>query len=80
MDKENLREYFDDIASQRDYSYKKNDFYHNQLYRLFSKYIPYGKSILEIGCTTGNLLASLKTFRGLSIDISPKMIDLAWKN
>ena len=45
-------------------------------YRYF---IPEGKRVLEIGCSTGDLLAALKPSWGVGIDISPEMVKLAQK-
>ena len=65
MNKEELREHFDRGAPERDAWYMKNLFYHKQIQRFFAKHITPGKSILEIGCSTGNLLASFNPQRGV---------------
>ena len=39
--------------------------------------VPEGLSVLELGCGTGSLLAALKPTRGVGIDISEKMVELA---
>jgi len=39
--------------------------------------VPEGRSILELGCATGDLLNALKPRRGVGIDFSTKMIILA---
>ncbi len=45
------------------------------------KYLHYlispDSAVIEIGCGTGDLLAALNPKRGLGIDISPKMVELA---
>lgn len=67
----------DRLASVRDHFRQRNRYYHSQLERLVRFHIPEGARVLEIGCSTGDLLASLKPSRGLGIDISPKHIELA---
>jgi SAM-dependent methyltransferase len=42
--------------------------------------IPSNSSVIEIGCGTGETLAALNPARGLGIDISSQMIDVARKN
>lgn len=69
--------HFDSIAPDYDYWKKKNWYYYGNLKRLLRLKIPAQASVLEIGCGTGDLLASLNPSRGLGIDISPEMIALA---
>ena len=72
-----LISFFDEIAHKKDYWYERNGFYHNKVHRLVSSFIPAGKSVLEIGCATGTLLAGLSAARGVGVDISSKMIKIA---
>jgi 2-polyprenyl-3-methyl-5-hydroxy-6-metoxy-1,4-benzoquinol methylase len=69
--------HFDSIAQEYDYWKKKNWYYHGNLKRLLRSKIPAHARIVEIGCGTGDLLASLKPSEGLGIDISPEMISVA---
>jgi len=69
--------YFDSIAPERDRWRQKNHFYHEEIERYLRYLIPSGSSILEIGCATGDTLASLNPGRGVGIDISPNMIEIA---
>jgi SAM-dependent methyltransferase len=41
--------------------------------------VPPGRSVLEVGCGQGNLLAALRPSLGVGIDLSPRMISLAEK-
>jgi SAM-dependent methyltransferase len=75
--KENIRSYFNDTAGRRAYWKKRNRYYHRALERYFGFVIPAGARVLEIGCGTGDLLASVKPAYGAGIDFSPAMIDLA---
>ncbi len=76
--KQEIKEYFDDLAPKRDYWKKRNRYYYDYIEkRLLSFLIPPGKRILEIGCGTGDLIAGLKPFFGQGLDISAEMIKLA---
>lgn len=77
--KNNIRNYFDELADSRDSWIKKNKYYHNSLINLLLFLIPPEKRVLEIGCGTGDLLAGLKTKESVGIDISPKMVEIASK-
>jgi len=55
----------------------RNKYYHQNLRNFYRHNIPEGSSVLEIGCGTGQLLNSLKPFRGVGIDTSDKMITVA---
>ena len=56
---------------------RKSRYYHDELRRFCSFVVPPGSSVLELGCGTGDLLASLKPSRGVGVDISPRMIEIA---
>ena len=68
------KELIDRLAPERDNWRRKNQYYYDELQSLLSFYIPPGRSILEIGCSTGDLLAGLKPAKGTGIDFSPEMI------
>lgn len=70
-------EELDALADRRDDFRRRNRYYHEQIERLARFYIPEGASVLEIGCSTGDLLASLQPKRGLGVDLSPKHVELA---
>jgi len=72
-----VKDHFDDIAEEYDYFKKRNKFYYDNLKFLLKKIIPPNKIVLEIGCGTGDLLASVKPKIGYGIDISSKMIKIA---
>ena len=40
-------------------------------------HVPPGRSVLEIGCGTGDLLAALEPGRGVGVDLSRAMVDAA---
>ncbi len=71
------RVYFDSIANERG-KWRNRAWYFYKKFNGYIKFlIPENSSVLEIGCEMGDLLASLKPIRGLGIDCSPKMIDIA---
>jgi SAM-dependent methyltransferase len=77
MDKQSLQSYFDSVASQRSKWRKRNRSYHKLLEKYFSFMVPKNAKVLEIGCGTGDLLASLKPSRGIGVDFSSKIIEIA---
>lgn len=79
MTKQEKIRYFDSLASERDRWRQKNRFYHEEIERYLHYLIPSGSSIIEIGCATGETLASLNPRRGVGIDISSGMIEIAKK-
>lgn len=77
MDKTRLVEFADKAAPARDEWRKKNWYYHKDLLAFFRFVIPERASVLEVGCSTGDLLRNLKPSGGHGIDLSPEMIKLA---
>ena len=77
--KKKVIEAMDKLAEKRDKYIKRNKYYYKDLLKLFRYNIPEGSKILEIGCGTGYLLNSLNPYRGVGIDISSKMVDVAKK-
>jgi SAM-dependent methyltransferase len=75
--KVNLVQYFDSLAATRDQWIKKNWYYHQELARALSFFVPADSSVLEMGSSTGMLLSALKPKRGLGLDISPAMVEIA---
>ena len=51
--------------------------YHRRLEKIYQFLIPSGQRILEIGCGSGDLLASLKPSYGVGVDFSSGMLDIA---
>jgi SAM-dependent methyltransferase len=80
MDRQSLKTYFDSVASQRPKWKRRNKSYHKLLEKYFSFIVPENFKVLEIGCGTGELLASLKPSRGVGIDFSSKVIEIAKSN
>jgi SAM-dependent methyltransferase len=76
-DTSTLAQYMDALAPERDRWIERNRYYHDQLARIFSFFIPRGSSVLEVGSGTGQLLNALQPSRGLGVDVSPSMVRLA---
>lgn len=54
-----------------------NRYYHNRLKAVYHYLVTPGQKILEIGCSTGDLLSTLKPSIGVGVDFSEKMIKYA---
>lgn len=76
-DRSSLARWFDALAPARDRWIARNRYYHEELAHVFSFFIPAGRSVLEIGSGTGQLLNALKPSRGLGLDLSPGMVEVA---
>lgn len=77
MKKSTVEKHFDKIADTYDIGKNKYSFYYSNLKKLLKKLIPENKTVLEIGCGTGDLLASLKPKNGIGTDISREMVSAA---
>jgi SAM-dependent methyltransferase len=78
--KQRLQDFYNRNAGRRGRYRKLNWYYHRQLLRYLKSIIPENASVLEIGCGDGRLLAELKPSRGVGVDFSAGMIDIARKN
>lgn len=72
-----LLDYFEKNASTRDRWKKRNRFYQRTIERQFAFIIPEGSTVLELGCSTGDLLNSVKPGRGIGVDFSETAIQIA---
>jgi ubiquinone/menaquinone biosynthesis C-methylase UbiE len=52
-------------------------YYQRELRKYFNFLVPPGRRVLEIGCGLGDLLAAMKPGRGVGVDFSPAMVELA---
>ena len=69
------RAFYDHRAAAR--PSEANRFYQRLLRQHFAFLVPAGQRVLEAGCSLGDLLAAVKPARGVGVDFSPKMIELA---
>jgi 2-polyprenyl-3-methyl-5-hydroxy-6-metoxy-1,4-benzoquinol methylase len=74
-----LFEYFEKNALKRDKWKKRNRFYQHSIERQYSFIIPEGSTVLELGCSTGDLLNAVKPCKGIGVDFSSKAIEIARK-
>lgn len=56
---------------------QRNAFYYRDDHRYMQFLVAQGARVLELGCGTGHLLASLRPSHGVGVDISQGMIDVA---
>jgi SAM-dependent methyltransferase len=78
--KAKIREMADWQAQERDTWIARNAFYYEDDYRYMRFLIPEGLRVLDLGCGTGRLLASLKPSYGVGIDMSREMVAKARNN
>ncbi len=67
----------DALADARPEWVDRNRYYAKEVARLVGSLILPGSRVLEVGCGLGDLLADLRPARGVGLDISPRMVDLA---
>ena len=72
-----VRRHFDRVAPEYDRWKERARYYYAAVKVAVGEVVPTGRSVLEVGCGTGDVLASLQPARGVGIDISPEMISRA---
>ncbi len=77
MKKQELISFFDRAAARRGLWRKKNSYYHRTLEDFFKSRIPSECSVLEAGCSTGDMLGKLNCAAKKGFDISAEMIKKA---
>lgn len=77
--KEQKIAYYESIAQQRSDWLLKAGYYKLKLTQLVSSLIPPGKKVIEIGSGSGDLLAAVHPSKGVGVDFSAAMVDLARK-
>ncbi|MFH1117190.1 MAG: bifunctional class I SAM-dependent methyltransferase/glycosyltransferase family 2 protein [Pseudomonadota bacterium] len=71
------RTHWDGIAERMGTEATWGEFYHQTLAGIYRRLVLPGQKVLEIGCSRGDLLASLKPSLGVGIDLSRKMVEMA---
>jgi SAM-dependent methyltransferase len=77
MDKKDIINYFNQTAKDRLKWKARNKYYYQELEKYLRFLIPPSSSVIEIGCGTAELLNSVKPSRGMGIDFSQKMVEIA---
>lgn len=75
--KTKVEKHFDKVAKNYDSGKQKYSYYYSNLKKLLKSMVRPKSKVLEIGCGTGDLLASINPNRGFGQDISPEMIRIA---
>lgn len=74
---EDRRAYFEGLADEWDEWRAKNRFYHRKVEELVAGAVPPGSDVLEIGVGTGGLLSRLRPRRGVGLNLSKRLNELA---
>lgn len=69
--------HWDDLARKLERWKGMGGFYQNQLIHYYTRMVPPGLRVIEIGCAGGNLLAALRPAVGVGVDFSKEMIQKA---
>ncbi len=77
MIKTTVEKHFDKIAKDYDKYTGKRDLHYTTLKKILQTLIGKDKEVLEVGCGTGDIIASLKAKHGYGQDISSEMIKIA---
>ena len=72
-----IYDYFEGSAKKRDKWKKRNRFYQKTIERQFQFIIPEGAIVLELGCSTGDLLNAVKPSKGIGVDFSENALAVA---
>lgn len=75
--KEEIKKRFNELANHRVKWKEKNRYYYDDQLRYIRFLVPEGKKVLELGCGTGDLLAGLRPSKGVGVDFSRGMLDVA---
>jgi SAM-dependent methyltransferase len=78
--KPKVSELMDRHASRRDRYIRRNRYYYRDLVNFLLFHVPKASRVLEIGCGTGFLLNSVNPRRGVGIDVSGRMVEIARQN
>ncbi len=72
-----LSAHFDPMADDWELYRERNAYFHGTQRALFRTYVPRGLAVLEFGCATGDLLATVEPGRGVGVDLSRRMVEKA---
>jgi SAM-dependent methyltransferase len=69
--------FFDAFAADEPAWRRRNATYHRLVEQLVRFYVPPGRSVLELGCGSGDILAATEPNDGLGVDVSSAMVERA---
>src|SRR5581483_12457338 len=69
-----IRALADELAPQRDEWIARNAYYYEEDIKYSQFLVRPGLRVLDLGCGTGDLLASLRPSRGVGVDFSAAMV------
>jgi len=72
-----VQAFYDELGADREQWIARSRYYYAALQRLLQFIVPPGKRVLDIGCSNGDQLASLRPSLGVGIDLSEGMLNLA---
>jgi 2-polyprenyl-3-methyl-5-hydroxy-6-metoxy-1,4-benzoquinol methylase len=72
-----VQRHFDQIAVEYDRWKERAQYYYQAVKAAVAEIVPPGRRVLEVGCGTGDILASIAPDDGLGTDISPRMVERA---
>ena len=72
-----IANHYNEFAARRDWFHQKNSYYYSLLFKQYRYFIPPGKKVLEVGCSTGDLLNAVEPQLGVGIDLSVESIKVA---
>jgi SAM-dependent methyltransferase len=72
-----LRNYFNSIAPEWDAWRSRNRFYHDHVKELVVGAVVPGRPVLDIGCGTGDVLATVRPSPGLGLNVADRLTQLA---
>ena len=72
-----IRKDADQLARVRNNWIDRNVFFYEQDEEYMKFLVPEGLRVLDLGCGTGRLLAALKPAKGVGVDFSPAMVEVA---
>ena len=78
--KESMIAWLDRIADTRNSWLQKNSYFHQEHERYLKFLVSKGLRVLDVGCGTGQVLASLEPSHGVGVDFSQRMVEIAREN
>ena len=79
IERQARREHLDRLAQSRDTWIRRNKYFYDKVKRLLRFIIEPQKKVLNIRCQAGHLLAAVDPSRGVGVEISEGMIEVARK-